>query len=73
MTAANRRARVSPIPGTRRARVVRANVVADGKAELRAPANQLQVDRLHPSFRVTRASGNALWRRRVDPPQIALG
>jgi len=73
MMAANHRARVNPIPGTRRVRVVRVNVVADGKGESSAPANQLQVDRLHPSFRVTRASGDALWRRRVDPPQIALG
>jgi len=49
-------------------------VVGDGSDQLNAVFSLgSQIDRLHPSFGVALASGNPLWRSRVDAPEIILG
>jgi hypothetical protein len=54
--------------------VVRIEVVGDGRDQTeRGVLRGLQIDRLHPSFGVALACGNALWRSRVNAPQIVFG
>jgi len=55
-------------------KVARIEVGADGRQRSEnASCPYLQIDDLHPSFRVTLTGGDSLWRRRVDASEIRLG